>query len=101
MEARYVVSIDESKCTGCGNCVKPCVSQAIQIIEGKAKLVTEVYCDGFGACISQCPKHAMKLVKKECDTYSEAHVMENIANLGEKAIEEHLRHLEELGRIDY
>ena len=52
---RSIVKIDESKCDGCGNCVPNCAEGALQIIDGKAKLVKEIYCDGLGACLGECP----------------------------------------------
>ncbi|MBP7211267.1 4Fe-4S binding protein [bacterium] len=93
---RYIVKIDESKCNGCGICTKTCISQAIQVIEGKAKLVSETYCDGFGTCAKKCPQQAISLEFREADNYSEAHVMENISKYGQEAITRHLKQLKDL-----
>ncbi len=57
---RNIIEIDEDLCTGCGECVTGCAEGALEIIDGKAKLVSEVYCDGLGACIGECPTGALK-----------------------------------------
>ena len=59
MAVRNIVKIDEDKCDGCGLCVTACAEGAIAIIDGKAKLVSEIYCDGLGACIGHCPQDAI------------------------------------------
>ena len=56
---RQIVRIDEEKCDGCGLCVPSCVEGALQIVDGKAKLVSEIYCDGLGACLGECPLGAI------------------------------------------
>ncbi|KKL79883.1 hypothetical protein LCGC14_2010400, partial [marine sediment metagenome] len=58
---RTIVLIDEEKCNGCGECVPACAEGAIEIIDGKAKLVSEVYCDGLGACLGECPQDAITM----------------------------------------
>jgi Fe-S-cluster-containing hydrogenase component 2 len=65
MAVRNIVKIDEEKCNGCGLCAKACAEGAIQIINSKAKLVSEVYCDGLGACIGHCPEGAITVEKRE------------------------------------
>jgi len=65
MAMRNIVKIDEEKCDGCGLCVNACAEGAIKIIDGKAKLVSEIYCDGLGACIGHCPKNAITIEKRE------------------------------------
>ncbi|MCX5687252.1 MAG: 4Fe-4S binding protein, partial [Candidatus Omnitrophica bacterium] len=59
MAKREIVNIDEGKCTGCGLCVPNCAEGALQIINGKAKLVKDIYCDGLGACLGHCPEGAI------------------------------------------
>lgn len=71
MVLRNVVKIDEEKCDGCGQCVDACVEGAIEIIDGKAKLVSEVYCDGLGACIGHCPQDAITVERREADEFDE------------------------------
>jgi ferredoxin len=65
MAKRAIVEIDESKCDGCGLCVPSCAEGAIQIVGGKAKLVSDVYCDGLGACLGHCPHGAITVVQRE------------------------------------
>ncbi len=68
---RKIVEIDESLCDGCGICVEACEEGAIQIINGKAKLVSERMCDGLGVCIGHCPKGAIKIVEREAEAFDE------------------------------
>jgi ferredoxin len=71
---RLIVRIDESKCTGCGQCLGPCITGALAIIDGKCRLVDESLCDGFGACISACPNDAISLEFREAEEFLEEHV---------------------------
>jgi len=68
---RTVLHIDEEKCDGCGLCVPACEEGAIQIVGGKARLVSERHCDGLGACIGECPRNALILVEKEAEPFDE------------------------------
>ncbi len=61
MAVRQIIKIDEEKCDGCGDCVPRCAEGAIQIIDGKAKVINETYCDGFGACLGECPQDAITM----------------------------------------
>jgi Fe-S-cluster-containing hydrogenase component 2 len=67
---RKIVKIDEAKCNGCGLCVPACAYGAIQIIDGKAKLISETYCDGLGACLGECPQDAITIEEREAKGFS-------------------------------
>ncbi|WP_020585749.1 ATP-binding protein [Desulfobacter curvatus] len=68
---RKIIEIDEEKCDGCANCVPSCAEGAIQIIDGKAKVIGDKYCDGLGACLGDCPRGALKLIARRADEYDE------------------------------
>ena len=68
---RTIVKIDESRCTGCGACVKGCHGGALQIIDGKAQIINEDYCDGLGACLGTCPVDAITLEERETEQREE------------------------------
>jgi len=90
---RQIITIDEEKCTGCGKCIPGCPEGALQIIDGKARLVSDLYCDGLGACIGTCPEGAISIEEREAEPYNEARVMENIIKAGDNTIRAHLKHL--------
>ena len=71
MAVRTMVHIDEDKCDGCGLCVPDCAEGALQIVDGKAKLVSDIYCDGLGACLGSCPQDAITMVEREANDYDD------------------------------
>jgi ferredoxin len=93
MMKRKIISIDEEKCTGCGLCIPDCPEGALQIIEGKARLVSDLFCDGLGACIGTCPEGAISVIEREAGAYDESAVMQTIARQGAAVIKAHLEHL--------
>jgi Pyruvate/2-oxoacid:ferredoxin oxidoreductase delta subunit len=72
MASRQIVEIDREKCDGCGLCVSACAEGAIRIVDGKAKLISDVYCDGLGACLGHCPRDAITIIEREAKPFDES-----------------------------
>lgn len=68
---RKIIEIDEEKCTGCGECIIACAEGALALVDGKARLVGDVYCDGLGACLGECPEGALRIVEREAEEFDE------------------------------
>ena len=98
---RNIITIDGEKCTGCGLCIPNCPEEAIQIIDGKARLVSDLMCDGLGACLGHCPEGAITIEEREAEEYDERKVMANIVKQGAATIGAHLTHLKEHNQTAY
>ena len=92
---RDVVKIDEELCTGCGDCVPGCHEGALQIIDGKARLISDLLCDGLGACLGHCPTGALTIEKREAEPYDEIKVMEIMVEKGQNTVLAHMKHLKD------
>ena len=97
---RNIIKINEELCNGCGLCAKGCHEGALQIIDGKARLISELYCDGLGACIGDCPMNAISVEEKEVEAYDEIAVIKRIIPKGDKVLEAHLQHLKNHGEMN-
>ncbi len=84
---RKIIRIDEDKCDGCGDCITACHEGAIQLVDGKAKLVSESYCDGLGACIGDCPQGAITIEEREAQAFDEAAVEVHLDQLSHSIAE--------------
>lgn len=98
---RKIIEINEELCNGCGDCVPNCPEGALQVLDGKARLVSDLFCDGLGACLGECPVGAITVVEREAEPYNERIVMENIILAGPETIKAHLKHLHEHGEKAY
>lgn len=98
---REIIKINEEKCNGCGLCIPNCPEGALQIIDGKVRLISDLFCDGLGACIGHCPEGAITIEEREAEKYDERKVMKNIIKQGEKVIKAHLEHLKEHNQTEY
>ncbi len=98
---REIVKIDEELCNGCGDCVPNCHEGALQIIDGKARLISELMCDGLGACLGHCPQGAITIEKREADEYDEEVVIAHMIKSGKATVFAHLKHLQEHGETGF
>ena len=98
---RKIIVINEAKCNGCGDCIPNCPEGALQIIDGKARLISDLFCDGLGACIGECPIGAIAIEEREAEPYDEAKVMVNVVKGGPNVIKAHLKHLKDHNETEF
>jgi ferredoxin len=98
---RKIIQIDEDKCDGCGACVPECHEGALQIIDGKARLISDLFCDGLGACLGHCPTGALTIVEREAEPYDERKVMDYIVKGGPNVVKAHLKHLRDHKEFEF
>jgi NAD-dependent dihydropyrimidine dehydrogenase PreA subunit len=98
---RKIITIDKKKCNGCGLCIPNCPEGALQIIDGKARLISDLFCDGLGACIGTCPEGAITIEEREAEPYDEWKVMDNVIEGGTNVIKAHLKHLKDHGQQEF
>ncbi|MBI9064339.1 MAG: 4Fe-4S binding protein [Marinilabiliaceae bacterium] len=92
---REIIKIDEDLCNGCGVCIPSCHEGALQIIDGKARLISDLMCDGLGACLNHCPQDAMTIEKREAEPYDEVKVITLMVKKGKNTVVAHLKHLKD------
>ena len=90
---REIIKINEELCNGCGLCIPSCPEGALKVIDGKARLISDLMCDGLGACIGDCPEGAITIEKREAEPYNETVVMGEIVKHGRNTVIAHLKHL--------
>jgi NAD-dependent dihydropyrimidine dehydrogenase PreA subunit len=98
---RKIIQIDEEKCNGCGICIPNCHEGAMQLIDGKARLISDLFCDGLGACIGHCPEGAIEIIEREAEPYDERKVMEMMVPKGRNTILAHLEHLRDHNETEF
>src|SRR5210317_1287813 len=98
---REIVNIDEELCNGCGDCIPNCHEGALQIIDGKARLVSELMCDGLGACLGHCPEGAITIEKREAKAYDEVATISQMIKQGKATVFAHLKHLQDHNETEY
>lgn len=90
---RQIIEINEEKCDGCALCIPECQEGALQIIDGKVRLISDLFCDGLGACIGHCPQEAIKIIEREAEPYDEIKVIDVILTKPPAVLKAHLLHL--------
>jgi ferredoxin len=101
MVKRDIIQIDEDKCNGCGICIPNCHEGALQIVDEKVRLISDLFCDGLGACIGHCPQGAIKIVKREAEAYDEIKVIKEMVKKGDATVQAHLQHLRDHNETEF
>ncbi len=98
---RQIIQIDDEKCNGCGLCIPNCHEGALKVVDGKARLVSDLFCDGLGACLGYCPEGAIEIIEREAEPYDEYKVMELMVTKGRNTILAHLEHLRDHNETEF
>jgi ferredoxin len=98
---REIIKIDEDLCDGCALCIPNCHEGALQIIDGKCRLVSDLFCDGLGACIGHCPQGALTIEKREAEEYDEIKTLDIMLKQSISTVKAHVKHLKEHGAMDF
>ncbi len=98
---RDIIKIDDDLCTGCGLCIPNCHEGALQIIDGKVRLISELMCDGLGACIGHCPEGAITIEQREAVPYDEVLTIKEMIPKGKNTIIAHLKHMKDYHQTEF
>ena len=93
---RKIIEINEALCNGCGDCIVGCAEGALQLVDGKARLVKENFCDGFGDCVGTCPTGALQIIERDAEAFDEEATIAHVRSIGgEEAVQRMLNAADE------